>query len=148
MSQSTKGYFQVNRRTFESKAFRALSVTARAAYLELGVLFLGSNNGAISLGARRLSERLGVGRSTAARALAELVDAKIVEVSSVGSWGETPKAACYRLTDRKCDVSGMRAGQPSNVVEFTAQAKPVRSPAGGTDSPAGGTSLGKNRKFR
>jgi hypothetical protein len=115
---STRGFFKLNRRTFESNAFRGLSVTARAAYIEIGIRFFGANNGAISVSSRWLGERLGTGKSTAARALKELVNAGIIEITSRGSWADEPEASCYRLMDRKCDISGLRANQPSNIVPF------------------------------
>jgi hypothetical protein len=115
MSASTKGFFAMTRSTFESKAFRGLSVMARAAYLEVGVLFFGSNNGDIAVPPRRLADRLGVGETAASGALRELVEAGILEITTPAS---NKLAARYRLMDRPCDMSGCQAGQKSNVVQF------------------------------
>lgn len=48
----------------------------------------------------------------------ELIGAGLIEQTSKATFGDDPKAACYRLLDRKCDITGMRANQPSNVVDF------------------------------
>jgi hypothetical protein len=49
-------------------AWRRLSVTERAAWLEFARLHNGANNGRIAMSSRTLGERLGVSRDTAARA--------------------------------------------------------------------------------
>jgi DNA-binding transcriptional MocR family regulator len=104
----------MHRATVESPRYRQLSCYARAAYVEIGVLFFGSNNGGIQISTRQIADRLGVSKSQGIRAMAELVESGLVEVTQAASFGVKPVCATYRLVDRKCNVTGLRAGETLN----------------------------------
>ncbi len=55
-------------------AWRSLSCEARAVLVELYALYNGSNNGGLFLSVREAAKRVGIGKTTAARALDQLAD--------------------------------------------------------------------------
>ncbi len=92
-----------------SPAWIFLSPVARAAYVELECVYNGANNGSLAMSVRRLSERLGRKKNTAARALRELDDAGFIEPVSMGTFSRKNRRATeYRLTVHRCDLSGHR----------------------------------------
>lgn len=91
----------------DSPAYRSLTPPVRCAYLEVAYLFNGSNNGRLAISSRRLAERLGVHKSTAGRALNVLTERGFIEVVVPSSFGcKLNRAAIYRLTAFRCDVTG------------------------------------------
>jgi MarR family len=106
-------YFKLPYRIAHSVAFRRLSLAARVAFDELGLRYNGSNNGGIVMPSRYLGERMNVDRSTASRALTELVTAGLVEVTRPSAFTtKTRLAACYRFVHLHCDVTGKRGTWP------------------------------------
>ncbi|WLS07181.1 GntR family transcriptional regulator [Shinella sumterensis] len=90
-----------------SAAWRALSVTARAVYLELKWRYDGSNNGRIGLGERELATELHIGKDTARRALQELVETGFAAKAKPSGFNVKHRAATeWRLTEYSCDVTG------------------------------------------
>jgi hypothetical protein len=114
--KSEPGTFSIfHHKVFDGKAFRALPALARCAYFEFIRAYNGRNNGDLVMSARMMAELLGCGRTCAAEAIRQLVDARLIEMTGASVFGEKPLARTYRIIDRKCDISGMRAGWASNV---------------------------------
>ncbi len=88
-------------------AWRSLSSAARSAYIAVAMLYNGSNNGYLAASARRIGDDMGVTKSTAARALRELVDKGFLEVTAGSAFNMKQRRACeYRLTLCGCDRTG------------------------------------------
>lgn len=104
-----KSFIGLERYIFECAAHRSLSLAARAALLELGNLYNGSNNGRIALSALGLSKRIATGRATSGRALKELEAKGFIEPVRQGGFniksGEK-RATEWRLTSERCNVTG------------------------------------------
>lgn len=93
-----------------SPAWRSLSPVARCVFIELAILYNGSNNGRLGLSARVASERVGCSKDTAAKAIAELRAKGFVECRSRGRFDrKSPHASEYRLTHLACEKTGERA---------------------------------------
>ena len=100
-------FVPLERYMLQSVAWRSLSATARATYVELAYGYTGTNNGRIQGSAQVIGDRLGMNKSTASRAIAELISNGFVEVVRASSFTQKLKAAAeYRLTAFKCDVTG------------------------------------------
>ena len=92
-----------------SPAWQSLSLAARCAYLEFLDLYDGRNNGRIALSAKMLAARLPIGRATASRAVAELVDRGFVEVTRQGAFSVKHgdrRATEWALTRYRNDATG------------------------------------------
>ena len=71
---------------------------ARAAYAEIVYNYNGSNNGRIQMGAQTLGDRLGVNKSTASRAINQLIAHGFLEVTRPSAFTlKTKEVAEYRL---------------------------------------------------
>lgn len=121
-------------------AWRSLRPVERAAYIEAASTYNGSNNGFLAIPARRIADELGIGKSTAARALRSLIIKGFLEVTRESAFSvKHRKAAEYRLTHRKCDRTG---ALPSRAYQLWRPAKNANhgaisdrlSPTGGTVS--------------
>lgn len=98
-----------------SAAWESLTPVERAAYVEAASTYDGHNNGFLAVPARRVADRLGIGKSTAARALRLLVEKGFLEVTRESAFNmKERKAAEYRLTLFKCDRTG---GLPSRAFQ-------------------------------
>lgn len=89
-----------------TEAWRGLSGTAAKAWLTIGLMHNGSNNGKIAVSSRELGERIGVHYTTAAKAIEELVNAGFLRRARASSFGLKRLAAEYRLTHLRDDVTG------------------------------------------
>ena len=90
----------------DCRAWRALSLPARAAFIELARIYNGRNNGTIAMSARALAERLRLSKDTAARALTELETKGFVERVKPGSFNWKQRHATeFGLTLYRCDVT-------------------------------------------
>jgi hypothetical protein len=105
-SKSNGRYFAAPHFVSQCKAYKDLSVTAKAAWLQIGWLFNGSNNGDLCISTRKLAEALRVSRATAARAIQELTTYGFLEKTKSSSFSQKRLAAKYRLTHLSCDVTG------------------------------------------
>jgi hypothetical protein len=106
-------YFKLPYRIAHSVPFRRLSLAARVAFDELGLRYNGSNNGAIVMPCRYLADRMNVSYATASRALKELVEAGLIDVTRPSAFTtRTRLAACYRFVHLRCDVTGKRGNWP------------------------------------
>lgn len=91
----------------ETVAWRSSSSAARSAYVAVSMLYNGRNNGYLAASARRISDSMGVAKTTAARALRELVDKGFLEVTADSAFTMKQKRATeYRLTLHRCDRTG------------------------------------------
>jgi DNA-binding transcriptional regulator YhcF (GntR family) len=87
-------------------AWQRLSVTARAAWLEFVRVHNSFNNGKIAMSERTLAKRLGVVRNTASRAIKELLTFGFIEITKASTFNIKRRAAEYRLTHIKDDITG------------------------------------------
>jgi hypothetical protein len=93
----------------DSHAWHTLSPRAQLAYLQVGRLYDGSNNGRLAMSARRLASLIPCNKDTAAKVLREIEDAGFIDTIKIGKFtrkqGER-RASEYRLTCFRCDVTG------------------------------------------
>jgi hypothetical protein len=89
-----------------TEAWQRLSGTAVKAWLAIGLMYNGSNNGKIAVSCRVLGQRIGVGKNAAAHALLELENAGFVKCVKASSFSQKKLAAEYRLTHQRCDITG------------------------------------------
>ena len=87
-----------------SAAWQSLEPAERSAYIEAAMLYDGRNNGFLAVSARRVADSLGIGKSSAARALRALVEKGFLEVTCESAFNMKQRRATeYRLTLFKCD---------------------------------------------
>jgi hypothetical protein len=109
--RTTKGerHIRIPLYVLESAAYRCLSLAARAALVEALAFYRGDNNGWLGLPARTLAARMGVGKSTVARALRDLEDIGFIECMSIGMFRRRDRRASeYRITFLQCDRGNLR----------------------------------------
>jgi hypothetical protein len=99
-------FFSVPHYIMDAAAWRFLSPTARAAWLEFCRLYNGSNNGRIGMPARGLAKKLNVSRATAARAIVDPMTYGFLEIANGASYSGKRRAAEYLLTHLKDDRTG------------------------------------------
>lgn len=100
----------------QSEVWRKLTCRARAAYIELAYIYNGHNNGRIYCASRYLGLKLRCSKTTAARALRELCNAKLVEVTEQGVFTRGDRLASqYRLMLYPCDETGKVAEPPFKI---------------------------------
>jgi DNA-binding MarR family transcriptional regulator len=105
-------FVQLFRYVLDSKAYISLSANARSALIEVNRGYNGVNNGAIVLSVRSIAERMGCHIETASCALQELVKKGFIEERVKGSYSvKFRRATEWRLTDRRCDVTGVEQSQ-------------------------------------
>lgn len=85
-----------------SAAWRSLSGAAVKVYLELHTRFHGGNNGKLCLSLQEAARLLGIGKSTAKRAFAELEEKGFIAMVKRGQWYGR-KATEWRLTTKSMD---------------------------------------------
>ena len=101
-------------------AWKNLSGNAAKAWLTIGLMHTGFNNGKIAISCRELGRRIGVHHTTAASAIRELVNAGFLRKTKSSDFGKKRLAAEYRLTHILNDITGERAtrdfmrGLPAN----------------------------------
>ena len=101
---SGQKFVMLHRWMTNSKAWQSLNPAARAAYLEFGLIYDGTNNGYLALAVRQLGDRLGVGKDVAARALRDLQDRGFIECCEASSFNRKNRASKqWRLTEFQCD---------------------------------------------
>ena len=101
-------FVQLFNHMIDSAAYRKLSPVARAAMVEVARIYNGNNNGYLAMPARELADRLGVSKTTAARALNELEQLGFLETVKVGTFRRKDRMASeYRLTFHRCDHSSL-----------------------------------------
>ena len=106
-SNALSPFIAIERYIMDSQAWRSLKPGTRATYLEICFAYDGSNNGRLRIGSRWLGDRLGVDKSTAARAIKELEATGFLETVKFGAFNyKVRHVAEYRLAAFKCDVTG------------------------------------------
>jgi hypothetical protein len=93
----------------ESQAWNALTDTEARIYIEFCKVYNGANNGRIGMSTRDLQRLRKVSAGTATRALAKLQEVGLIRLVKAGIFtrsAETRRAAEWRLTDYKCNVTG------------------------------------------
>lgn len=123
-----------------SDAWRSLSGTAVKVYIELRSRYNSVNNGDLSLSLDEAARLLGIGKTTAMRALAELVDKGFIWMNVKGQWYGR-RATTYYVSDRPA-----KAGDPPRNSwrgwrrpTKPAGAKPKNSDVGTVAEPSGET---------
>jgi hypothetical protein len=100
-------YFQIHHYMMKTDAWSALSVAARAIYLQIGFRYDGSNNGKITFSVRDAAAECNLNKDTAGRAFKELVDRGFIEETRHGGISKKTRLASeWRLTAFKCDLTG------------------------------------------
>jgi hypothetical protein len=105
-SKCSGRYVQLHEYIERSYAWSRLSPLARCAWLAFGFAFNGSNNGRISMSTRTMADRIGCSSSHAARAIKELCQWGFVDLTKASDFGKRKRAAEYRLTHLRCDLTG------------------------------------------
>ena len=88
-------------------AWKSLDATARAIYVHMAMRYAGpgSNNGRIPYSVREAAAELGIGKSTAARALRELIDRGFIVTVQRGAFSLKQRHATeWRLTEFPSDI--------------------------------------------
>lgn len=105
-------FVQLHHYLLRSPAWRSLTPAARAIYVEVAMLYDGSNNGYLALAVRDAGERCRVNKDTAGRAFKELVQAGFLERAQAGGFAfKLRHATEWRLTNQKCDRTGALASK-------------------------------------
>jgi hypothetical protein len=102
------GFVQIPKYMVTSPAWRSLSGLAVIAFVELSRRYSGNNNGTLHLSARELAELHHCSKTTAARAMHELVEKGFIEIVKASGFSIKDKArqaAEYRITLFPCDVA-------------------------------------------
>lgn len=90
-------------------AWRSLPSTAAKAYVTICLVYNGSNNGALGIGARWLGKELGLCQSAAAKAINDLIGHGFLQITKSSSFSRKRTAAEYRLTAFPCNKTGESA---------------------------------------
>jgi hypothetical protein len=104
--RSKERYFAIPHYIMNTVAWKQLSVTARAAWLEISRIHNGANNGKLAMSTRILGERLGLSKSAAARSIQDLITYGFIEIARSSSFSGKRRATEYRLTHLKDDITG------------------------------------------
>ena len=129
---TTERFVSLPHYMLKSAAWRSLSPVARSVFIELAVIYNGSNNGRLALSVRDAAERVCCSKNTASRALTELTQKGFIDLCSRAHFDrKTPHAAEFRLTMHPCDRSSDRASKRFMTWRPDEQ-KSVTGPSGGT----------------
>jgi len=85
-----------------SSVFRSLSGSALKVFIEIRTRYNGCNNGELSLSLDEAARLLGIGKGTAQRAFAELVEKSFLVMTRRGQWFGR-QATTWRTTDKSCN---------------------------------------------
>jgi hypothetical protein len=106
-AKTGKPFVQLFHCWWSSPVIRSLSSVERDAMITIMMRYNGHNNGNLPVSVRWLSRELGVGKSTALRALDHLRAAGLIERVVAGRFqGRLSRATRWRVTCFACDVSG------------------------------------------
>lgn len=104
--QGKPRFFAVLHHITESFAWSQLPANARAAYVEIGTLYNGANNGQLAVSSRWLGERLNVEKTTAQRALTSLLTYGFLRIARRSTFNKKRLATEYAFTHMRCDATG------------------------------------------
>jgi hypothetical protein len=108
----TAGHFVIVPESIaRTDAWRGLSGLAVKAWIDIGLVYNGNNNGSLGISSRALAERIGCHFTTAAAAILELENAGFLRRTKASSYSQKRLAAEYRLTHKRDDRNG---DPPSN----------------------------------
>jgi hypothetical protein len=99
-------YYAIHHWLVETAAWKSLSATERQVYIEMALLYNGSNNGRICFGARHGEKAIGIGKTTTANALKILQERGFISIVRRGHFAmlESHRAATeWRLTEFPCE---------------------------------------------
>lgn len=116
-------------------AWKSLNANQRAIYVEMAARYNGSNNGRIHFSTREAAGALHIGRATAGRELAVLVERGFIVAVTRGGFNVKDKqrqSTEWRLTEFNCDVTG---ALPSNDFARWSPEFISRSPYRATNGP-------------
>lgn len=83
-------------------AWEQMTPLGKAAFVECMRFYNGHNNGSIAISSRSLADKLCVGRSTAARAIEELLSRGFLRLSKASDFSKKRMASEYRFTHLPC----------------------------------------------
>ena len=95
-------YFNLPYPMAHSVAFRSLSGSALKVWVELHTRFNGGNNGKLRLSLDEAARLLGISKTTATRAFAELQEKGFIRMTRRGQWYGR-KATEWAITDRSVE---------------------------------------------
>jgi hypothetical protein len=103
-SEESAHHVRLYRRHLESPAWRSLSPVARCLYVEVKLLYIGTNNGRLFLSVRMGAELINVSKTTAALAFKELEERGFIRLARPASFNMKATAwrgdaACWILTE-------------------------------------------------
>ena len=104
-------YVRLTYGMMQSQAWRSLDGNARAIYIELAMLYRGTNNGRIGFSARQAARAIPASTATAARAMIKLQDRGFIVAVTKGHFARKREATRWRLTEFKCDLTGQPASR-------------------------------------
>jgi DNA-binding transcriptional MocR family regulator len=104
-------FVRLDHRMIQSKAWRSLDGNARAIYVELAMLYRGTNNGQIGFSVRQAARAIQVSTATAARAMVHLQNRGFIVAVTKGHFDRKRQATRWRLTEFDCDVTGQPASR-------------------------------------
>lgn len=105
-TRSSLPFVQIYRWVMNSEAWKDLSPQSRSMYLELKLLYNGTNNGRIGFGAREAATCIGMSTSSANRFLNELESHGFIARETASSFGQKRLTIEWRLTESRNDVTG------------------------------------------
>jgi Helix-turn-helix domain len=128
-SEESAHHVRLYGRHMGSPAWRSLSPVARCLYVELKLLYVGTNNGRLFLSVRMAAERINVSKTTAGLAFKELEDRGFIRLAKPSSFNmkaaaRRGDAACWLLTEYP---EGDRAGAGSLDFMRWRPVKPVKN---------------------
>jgi len=135
-------------------AWKSLDAIARAVYLHMAMRYAGpgSNNGRLPYSVREAATELGIGKSTAARALRVLIDRGFIVAMQRGAFSLKKRHATeWRLTEFASDVdSGLATKDFTRWVapkpEVGASSETQRYPERNRSVPVSGPSVSKGAR--
>ena len=96
----------------KSRAWRSLKPVDRVLYLEVAMLYNGSNNGRLALSTRDAAERCNAHRDTIGLSFRRLEGAGFIECATPGGFSrKTRHATEWRITIHMCNVTGALASK-------------------------------------
>lgn len=99
-------YINIYHALLNTPAWEQMTPLGKAAFIECMRFFNGSNNGRIAISSRSLADKLGVGKSTAARAIEELLSRGFLRLSKASDFSKKRLASEYRFTHLVCNKTG------------------------------------------
>lgn len=111
-SKKSGRYVAIFQSMMETLAWQELSCAERCVYMEIKRRYggPGTNNGRISCSVRELSDRLGIGKTTASRALARLQELGFVRQTKKGAFSVKCRMASeWEITEEQNDMTRVPA---------------------------------------